>query len=135
MRQGCALRQRYGRAFGQKVAVTTPEFDAALASFVAKAQAMIDANNDRFFADARGRTGDPAFGAKVLSTERGGRYVRVVIADASGVSRSVYCFVDTTNGDILKAASWKAPAKHARGSIFSADPLQAVTQYGGRYMR
>jgi hypothetical protein len=26
-------------------------------------------------------------------------------------------FIDLTNGDILKADGWKAPAKHARGNI------------------
>ena len=31
---------------------------------------------------------------------------------------SVHCFVDNTNGNVLKAASWNAPAKHARGNIF-----------------
>ncbi len=29
-------------------------------------------------------------------------------------SRSVYCFVDLENGDVLKSASWKAPAKYNR---------------------
>jgi hypothetical protein len=33
--------------------------------------------------------------------------------------RSVYCFIDLSNGDILKAAGWKAPAKGARGNIFN----------------
>jgi hypothetical protein len=130
-----ALRHRYGRAFGQKAAVTSPEFEAALASFISSAQHSIDEHNARFFADARVRTGDATFGGKKLSIERGPRYIRVVVADVSGVSRSVYCFIDATNGDILKSASWKTPAKHARGSIFAANPLDAVTVYGGRYLR
>lgn len=32
---------------------------------------------------------------------------------------SVIGFVDTTTGDIFKAASWRAPAPHARGNVFS----------------
>lgn len=35
------------------------------------------------------------------------------------LSRSVYCFVDLSNGDILKSAGWKAPAKGKRGSIWN----------------
>jgi hypothetical protein len=89
------------------VAVTTPEFESALASFITAAQSAIDTHKDAFFADARARVNDPTFGAQKLSIERGGRYIRVVVADVNGSSRSVYCFVDTTNGDILKAASWK----------------------------
>jgi len=132
-----ALRKhRLSHAFGQKVAATTPEFESALGRFISSAQAMLDAHKDRFFADARARTGDATFGAQKLTTERGGRYVRVVVSDRDpSTGRSVYCFVDTTNGDILKAASWKAPAKHARGNIFSDNPLSAVTEYGGRYLR
>ena len=66
----------------------------------------------------------------------GKRYVRVVRQDrcyvykdgqrteeiVDGGGRSVYCFVDKVNGDILKAASWKAPVtKHARGNIFASE--------------
>jgi hypothetical protein len=47
----------------------------------------------------------------------------------------VYCFVDLTNGDILKAATWKAPAKHARGNILAVDPMSAVGIGGANYLR
>jgi hypothetical protein len=43
--------------------------------------------------------------------------------------------VDRTNGDILKAASYKAPAKHARGNVLRDDRLNAVGRYGANYMR
>lgn len=48
---------------------------------------------------------------------------------------SAYCFVDRTNGDILKAATWKTPAKHARGNVLNEDPLNAVTEYGAVHLR
>lgn len=88
-------------------------FDAALVAFCAKAQQMA---GDRY----------------VLSVECGTRYVRVVKTIAGTSQRSVYCFVDRTNGDVLKAASWKAPAKHARGNIFRE---AHITPYGAAYMR
>ena len=59
---------------------------------------------------------------------RGRKYAKIVNGG------SVYCFVDRTNGDILKAASWKAPAKHARGNIYDADPLKGVGPYGAAYL-
>lgn len=34
-------------------------------------------------------------------------------------NRSVYCFIDASNGDLLKAEGWKKPAKGKRGSIFN----------------
>ena len=69
-----------------------------------------------------------------LQVTEGPRYLRVVREESS--SRSVYCFIDKTNGDVLKAAGWKAPAKGARSNINDADfGLSGVTQYGGRYLR
>jgi hypothetical protein len=47
----------------------------------------------------------------------GPRYIRIVSVD--GTTRSAFGFVDKTNGNVLKAASWKAPAKNfSRGNIF-----------------
>lgn len=127
--------RRHGDAFGKEPAATTPEFEEKLASFLRNAQALIDLGNARTFKDARAKTGDPTFGADRLTIERGPRYIRVVKSDVSGASRSAYVFIDAANGDIFKTASWKGPAKHARGNIFDANPLDAITQYGGRYMR
>lgn len=47
--------------------------------------------------------------------------------------RSAFCFVDMSNGDILKAASWSAPAKHARGNI--ANGAKDLTRFGAIYLR
>lgn len=61
-----------------------------------------------------------------MSYTLGHRYTRIVktsrhthddgrIEDGQS---SVYCFIDMTNGDVLKAAGWKAPAKNfARGNL------------------
>ncbi len=68
-----------------------------------------------------------------LEVEYGKRYARIA---TTGINRSVFCFVDMSNGDILKSASWKAPAKGARGSVLSPDHGQsAITQYGAKYAR
>jgi len=68
------------------------------------------------------------------------KYARIVKSDApvnggQPSSRSVWGFVDLSNGDILKAAGWKAPAKHARGNIFDADfSVKNWSAYGPRYL-
>ena len=71
-----------------------------------------------------------------FETVVGQRYVRVVVGDANGGQRSVHCFVDQLNGDVLKAASWKAPAKHARGNVFDGQKgLGSMGPYGPAYLR
>lgn len=63
----------------------------------------------------------------------GGKYVKVYVDD--GVFRSIHSFIDRSNGDILKAASWRAPAKHARGNIYAADfGKSAINAYGANYL-
>lgn len=58
----------------------------------------------------------------------GKKYIRIV------KEGSVYCFIDKSNGDVLKAVSWKAPAKHARGNIYKIGN-EGVDQYGAHYLR
>jgi hypothetical protein len=93
-----------------------------------------------------------AFGAEV-----GPKYIRIVkhrapragdapyekarkVTTAAGVSprvvTSAFCFIDRATGNILKAASFSAPAKGVRGNI--RDPhywLKSVTPYGAAYLR
>lgn len=65
-----------------------------------------------------------------FSFNDGQRYVKVICGGAA------HCFVDKTNGDVLKAASWKAPARHARGNIFdSKNGLGSMGEYGPAYLR
>ena len=86
-----------------------------LDEFLPMAQATVDASYDRFMPQPRNIDGP------VLSVEKGRRYARIV-ANGNGSSRSVWGFVDMTNGDLMKAASWKAPAKNfARGNILNPD--------------
>jgi hypothetical protein len=113
-----ALRKRYGRAEGLS-------FDDALAAFLAKAQAIIDDHYARNY---------PTQGA-VLTAERGPRYVRIVRSYKGETSRSAHCFIDTTNGDVLKADGWKKPAKHARGNIFAENAVAGMGPHGALYLR
>lgn len=74
---------------------------------------------------------------KVVTKEhRGGKYE----------TSSVYAFIalqDYTTkglgavkaGDIHKAATFKAPAKHARGNVFREDFANALTAYGIVYLK
>lgn len=98
----------------------------ALAAFVATCQSVIDKHYKDDF---------PTLTPPRLTVDLGRRYARIVKNESSS-SRSVHCFVDLTNGDVLKSESWKKPAKHARGSIFSAkNGEEAITAYGAHYLR
>lgn len=48
-------------------------------------------------------------------------------------SGSVFCFVELATGNIYKAASWSAPAKHVRGNIKNG--AADVGPYGPAYLR
>ena len=77
--------------------------------------------------------------ADSITVEPGTSFDKLV-SNMSNGQRSVHSFVakkDKTTkslgtvkvGDIMKAASWKQPAKHARGNIFD-DPQKALTHDG-----
>ena len=71
-----------------------------------------------------------SLGAPEVRVEPGRKYARVVVGD------SVHTFVDKTTGEILKAGSWRAPAKNGvRGSIFAEDfGMSCVGPYGALYL-
>ena len=62
--------------------------------------------------------------------DTGRKFLRLVNVDPDGNVRSVYCFVALVDGntksmgsysvgDIMKPATYKAPAKHSRGSVLA----------------
>ncbi len=71
-----------------------------------------------------------------ITFKTGKRYVKIIRRQVDGTQELVHCFVDMTNGDVLKAAGWSAPAKHARGNIFDEhDGLKNMNEYGPAYLR
>ena len=103
-----------------------PVDEAALASFLAAAQLVVDQERNAKF---------PRLSRAVLSADPGRKYVRIVI-DAGEGQRSVYGFVDMTNGNVLKAETWKKPAVHARGNVHEpASLIACLTPYGIAYLR
>ena len=68
-----------------------------------------------------------------LVIDKGNRFYKIVKQEAG--SRSVFAFIDQ-NGDVLKPASWRAPAKHARGNLFDAKAgMGSMGPYGPAYLR
>jgi|ERR1019366_1818082 hypothetical protein len=104
----------------KRTAVEKPAgFNEKLATFLAGSQRISDDYMTRM-----GYNGRPK-----IEAADGGRYVRVSRVEPG--SRSAHSFVDMTNGDVLKPASWKAPAKVARGNIFDEkNGLGRMGEYG-----
>ena len=117
--------------------MAAPRRAEQIAAFLSFAQDLCDRQQLADLAGYPNLLADPEYRAanrKILSVEYGRRYAKVV--ETIPHSRSVYCFLDLDNGDILKAEGWLKPAKHARGSL--DDPgrwPEAVTAYGGVYLR
>ena len=114
---------------------TREEILAALASFIQGVNAKLAANGCKDFT-----TNEP----ETLKIRNGRTNGDWIILDRKG---SVYCFVRATNGrtrtlgelnagDLHKPASYKAPAKHARGNLFEQDyGLHCAGPYGLQYLK
>jgi hypothetical protein len=112
------------------MSITTTQLD----TFCAKLQTMVI---DDFTKNYPGST------VPDISYTMGKKFAKIIRTDGS--HRSVWGFVAVTDvknknltakaGDIMKAASWAAPAKHARGSILNADQLQGCGVFGPVYLK
>ena len=60
---------------------------------------------------------------------RGSKYFKVEMSSRG--SGSVYCFIEKSTGNILKAAGWRAPAKGIRGSVLIVDSYKHSDWSGG----
>ena len=90
--------------------------------------------NEAYFA-RRGWTHKPAPTAKV---RMGKKFAKVVTGDFDQEydGEGVHTFINMENGDILKAGSYKAPAKNGvRGNIFASDlGKSCINEHGARYI-
>ena len=102
----------------------TNDIGTALEAFIANSQAKINSYFKENYQHVAPGT---------LVTMHGKKYIRIVNKDT--VLRSAWAFVDTLTGDILKAASWKAPAKHSRGNIYKPETWGTVSWLGPAYLR
>ena len=70
-----------------------------------------------------------------LVADRGGRRYVKIVEKHHGFGepqiKSVFAFIDTQTGFILKPASWKAPARGVRGTLADIpDAMQWVSYFG-----
>ncbi len=100
----------------------TESFESALDRFIAAVQACI---NDHYAKDLPNST------PPTIEATHGTKYVRVV-----SLHNGVFCFVDKTNGNVLKADGWKRPHPLPRGTIYTNDfEKYGVNRYGAKYAK
>lgn len=96
----------------------------ALLTQVSKTQAQIA------WANVSGEV-DPNREGSTYSIINGRKYLKVVEANRDGSHRSVHAFIDKSNGDLIKAAGWKAPQRDkdglaVRGNIVTGEGRSAI---------
>ena len=102
-------------------------FDEKFESFLNGVRKIYDDHMDKSF---------PTLEKNVIEYTEGKRYIRLISRRPDAQSGSAHLFVDKKNGDVLKTASWAAPAKGARGNIFDAhNGLARISPYGAEYNR
>ena len=114
------------------MAQLSPEFEQKVEAFLAEINAAKEAYNT-----ALGFT----CGERV-QVAGGAKYLKLETVEANSRVSRVWGFISTVDstlhgapikvGDLLKAASWKAPAKHARGNIL--DGTARYGPYGPEYL-
>jgi len=100
------------------------DFQKALNSFIKGIEALIHKEEKDYTNDWQ---------KTAITTGDMKKYVKIIAT--TGPSTRVWGFIDKSNGDILKAASWKVPAKHARGNIYDQNPFKSVTYIGPAYLK
>ena len=70
--------------------------------------------------------------------EVGQKFIRIVQSTSNSGGRHVHAFVDITNGDLIKAAGWKAPAKGVnglavRGNLIDVTDFARILSVADRY--
>jgi len=116
----------------------SPEFQAALDGFVVAWSKM----RAEHFSTHFNITGEP------LECHFGSKFVHVVKRHTNGRDFSAGAFIALSDfatnkalgavkmGDIHMPATWRAPAKHARGNILTPDfGMSCMTSYGPNYLR
>lgn len=75
----------------------------------------------------------PDFCNPIMTVTKGKKNAKIIVSDPH---TSVFCFIDLSTGNILKAAGWKAPAKHARGNIHTpTHGVEFLGEHGAAYLR
>lgn len=121
------FKQKNASNQDKQAASVDPEFRRLAGQFLAYAQDTVDTHMREKF---------PTLARKILTLEWGQRYARIVVSSEGSKTGSAFGFIDITNGDLLKASTWKAPAKIPRGNLYDKSTWgRSHDSYGMAYLR
>lgn len=69
--------------------------------------------------------------------EKGRKYAKIIHITNPGGNKSAHAFVDMKTGDVMKSASWKAPAKGVRYNLLddnSREEMYKRADFAGGYL-
>jgi hypothetical protein len=70
-----------------------------------------------------------------ITVKYGRKFAKIIKVTVPNGGTSVHSFVELATGDVYKAASWKAPAKHVRANIYDYESLKrGVSHHGANYL-
>ena len=128
----------FSHSFFQELMPTFQEFKEAQP---AKIQNAADVERycemlcEALLQDFKGRNGGRSCNYKFY-IESGRKYHKLIMETNAG-SRSVHAFIEKKFGNVYKAASWKAPAKHIRFNLLddnSREECFARCDWAGGYL-
>ena len=107
---------------------------------------IADAKSERYYHQMGYTFGKPTRHRADFISDKWCRIINLEERGGQWVSGSVYAFVALQDGytkslglirvgDIHKPASFKTPAKHARGNVFEQDFAKYLTEHGPYYMK
>jgi len=104
------------------MAIANPEVEFHLGDFIDKCDEILKEHYETKF---------PTLDIPSIKVYQGGKYYKVAKKDGSQNNESVWFFVSKEDGNIWKAASWKAPAKNfPRGNILTDNAKDVIGVYG-----
>ena len=104
------------------MAAPNPEVEFHLDGFLKDCQQMLEEHYSTKF---------PTLSVPEVDAKEGGKYYKVFKIESGYGGPYVWFFVDKEEGNIWKAASWKAPAKNfPRGNILTDNAKDVIGVYG-----
>ena len=109
------------------------DFEKAFEKWLKGAQKIID---DHAKKQGKGDKKVEDVYRSVLEVKKGPKYYKIIAKPVTGAGAPVWAFIDKSTGNVLKPASYSAPAKHARGNIYDkSGGLASLSAYGPAYLR
>ena len=104
------------------MAIANPEVEFHLDGFLEQCNEILKEHYETKF---------PTLDIPSIKVYQSGKYYKVAKKDGSQNNESAWFFVDKEEGNIWKAASWKAPAKNfPRGNILEDVAKDVIGVYG-----